>query len=314
MQTSCLNCSDIVATLNKIESDPPHLFFSGTYGSGKTTLATDFLKHYFTSRGVKFEDPNWCLQIRSDQDRGIHRIRETITEFVRRVSVKPGVYRWIFIDDADSLPVLSQQALRRPMETYAHTTRFLFCSRYISDIIPALRSRCLHIECTPLLSIDVWNLLKKPLSLPDDPQQKQELLMRCPTIDQLKLYAPLWQHMHEKTASLNVTLYPDKDPFYNQTLRAILKNDTDAIVKAVLELYGRGHSFEDCLFILSERAQQCLVFKPDEFQKIQRFFIQGWIYTTQGRTGFLDLLDLFLSRRWENVPGDKTSVSQEAHA
>jgi DNA polymerase III delta prime subunit len=115
MQTSCLNCSDIVATLNKIESDPPHLFFSGTYGAGKTTLATDFLKHYFTSRGVKFEDPNWCLQIRSDQDRGIHRIRETITEFVRRLSVKPGVYRWIFIDDADSLPVLSQQALRRPM-------------------------------------------------------------------------------------------------------------------------------------------------------------------------------------------------------
>ena len=166
----------------------------------------------------------------------------------------------------------------------------------------------------PLLSMDVWDLLKKQLSLPDDPQQKQELLMRCPTIDQLKLYAPLWQYMHEKTASLNVTLYPDKDPFYNQTLRAVLKNDTDAIVKAVLELYGRGHSFEDCLFILSERAQQCLVFKPDEFQKIQRFFIQGWIYTTQGRTGFLDLLDLFLSRRWENVPGDKTSISQETNS
>jgi hypothetical protein len=312
MNTRCLGCADILQTLTKIEKDPPHLFLSGCYGSGKTTLATDFLRHYFTARGVSFDDPNWCLQIRSDQDRGIHRIRETITEFVRRTALKPGVYRWIFIDDADSLPVLSQQALRRPMETHVHTTRFLFCSRYISDLIPALRSRCLHIECTPLASIDVWDLLKEELDLPDDPMKKVELITRCPTIDQLKLYGPLWRNLQEKTASSQINLYPDRDPFYNQTLRAILTNNKDAMVKAAMELYGRGHSFEDCLFILAERAQQCLVFKPHEFEKIQRFFIQGWIYTTQGRTGFLDLLDLFLSRRWEYEPGNQTSLSEKA--
>ena len=108
-------------------------------------------------------------------------------------------------------------------------------------------------------------------------------------------------------------LLSDKDPFYNQTLRSILRNDKDAMVKAVLELYGRGHSFEDCLYILAERAQQCLVFKPKEFETIQKFFIQGWIYTTQGRTGFLDLLDLFLSRRWENESGNQTLIPQETN-
>lgn len=311
MNTSCYGVSDIVQTLNKIEKDPPHLFLSGCYGSGKTTIATEFLTHYFSSRGVSFEDPNWCLQIRSDQDRGIHRIRETITEFVRRTCIQQGIYRWIFIDDADSLPVLSQQALRRPMETYFHTTRFLFCSRYVSDLIPALRSRCLHIECTPLASIDVWDHMKQELDLPEDPQKKSEILIRCPTVDQLKLYGPLWKHLQEKTASSQIKLYPDRDPFYMMTLRAILKNDKDAMVNSALELYGRGHSFEDCLYILSERAKQHLVFKPHEFETIQKFFIQGWIYTTQGRTGFLDLLDLFLTRRWENEPGNETSVSQK---
>lgn len=313
MKTSCFGCSDILQTLQKVEKDPPHLFLSGCYGSGKTTLATEFLRHYFTTHQVSFDDPNWCLQIRSDQDRGIHRIRETITEFVRRTSLKPGVYRWIFIDDADSLPVLSQQALRRPMETYVHTTRFLFCSRYVSDLIAPLRSRCLHIECTPVVSVDVWDQMKEELDLPEDPIKKTELLIRCPTVDQLKLYGPLWRHLQEKTASSEIKLYPERDPFYMKTLRAILINDKDAMVKAAIELYGRGHSFEDCLYILSERAKQHLIFKPNEFEIIQKFFIQGWIYTTQGRTGFLDLLDLFLTRRWEHEPRNQTPLSEKTN-
>lgn len=311
MQTSCLGCSDILSTLNKVQSDPPHLFLSGCYGSGKTTIATEFLTHYFSKYGLTMDDPQWCLQIRSDQDRGIHRIRETITEFVRRISVKPGVYRWIFIDDADSLPVLSQQALRRPMETHYHTTRFLFCSRYTSDLIPALRSRCLHIECNPLPSLDAWNELKEAYNLPENPLERNELILRCPTVDQLKIYGPIFPFIQEKTACNQIKLYQDKDPFYNQVIRSILEKDKDKMCKAVLELYGRGHSFEDCLFILSERAQQIMTLNPSQFETIQKFFIQGWIFTTQGRTGFLDLLDLFLSRRWEDESGDKTSFPKE---
>jgi hypothetical protein len=126
-------------------------------------------------------------------------------------------------------------------------------------------------------------------------------LIHCPTVDQLKIYGPLWRNLKEKTASSSIKLYPDKDPFYNQAVRAILKNDKETMVKAVLELYGRGHSFEDCLYILNERTSHFITLKPDEFETMQKFFIQGWIYTTQGRTGFLDLMDLFLSRRWENV-------------
>ncbi len=297
----CLGIQDILDTLEKVKNDPPHLFFSGMYGSGKTTIVTNFLREYFTSRGINPEDSSWCLRISSDQDRGIHRIRETITEFVRRVNVKPGTYRWIFIDDADSLPTLSQQALRRPMETHYHTTRFVFCSRYTGDLIPALRSRCLHIECMPLSSADIYDIFKPIYNLPDDPQIKATILSKCPTIDQLKIYGPLWSFLEEKTASSKITLYPERDPFYIETIYAILKNDKKKLLNCVLELYGRGHSFEDCLSILSERSQQLYAITPEDFEVLQTFFIQGWIYSTQGRTGFLDLLDLFLMRRWETL-------------
>ena len=301
MTDSCLGIQDILETLEKVKHDPPHLFFSGMYGSGKTTIVNNFLKEYFSSKGINAEDPSWCLRISSDQDRGIHRIRETITEFVRRVSLKPGIYRWIFIDDADSLPTLSQQALRRPMETHYHTTRFIFCSRYTGDLIPALRSRCLHIECLPLSSAEVYDIFKKKYALPEDQEKKTILLSKCPTIDQLKIYGPLSAFLEEKTASSKVTLYPERDPFYVETIYAILKNDKNKLLHCVLELYSRGHSFEDCLSILAERSQQLYSMRAEDFEILQTFFIQGWIYSTQGRTGFLDLLDLFLMRRWETI-------------
>lgn len=301
LQTELLGVSEIIDTLEKVKKDPPHLFFSGPYGSGKTTLVNDFLRNYFSGHGIKYDDPNWCLQIRSDQDRGIHRIRETITEFVRRVSLIPGVCRWIFIDDADSLPTLSQQALRRPMETHYHTTRFVFCSRHINDLIPALRSRCLHIECNPFTALDAWPYYEDIYDLPKDNNIKAMILAKCATIDQLKMYGPIWRNLEERTASSKITIYPDRDPFYIETIYAILKDDKKKLLDCTHELYSRGHSFEDCLSILSERSQQLLCLTPDQFETLQTFFIQGWIYSTQGRTGFLDLVDLFLTRRWQTI-------------
>ena len=145
METVLIEQEPALNLLNKVLDDPPHIFISGGYGSGKTTLMREFVSAYFKSKGAK---PNYesILWLSSEQDRGIHCIRQSVAEFVKHTTNTPGVYRWIIIDDADSLPIISQQALRRPMETHAHSTRFIFCSRYKSDLIQPICSRCMHVE------------------------------------------------------------------------------------------------------------------------------------------------------------------------
>jgi DNA polymerase III delta prime subunit len=115
LETSLLGQEDALEILEKVLHDPPHLFFSGGYGSGKTTLLNDFLKAYYKPHGISPTNSEWTLWLSSEQDRGIHCVRQSVAEFVRHTSAREGVYRWIIVDDADSLPMISQQALRRPM-------------------------------------------------------------------------------------------------------------------------------------------------------------------------------------------------------
>ena len=120
MKTTLIGQEESVELLDKVLQDPPHLFFSGGYGSGKTTLLNEFLAAYFDAKKAKPTRES-ILWLSSEQDRGIHCVRQSVAEFVRHTSSTPGIYRWIVVDDADSLPIISQQALRRPMETHSHT-------------------------------------------------------------------------------------------------------------------------------------------------------------------------------------------------
>ena len=157
-KTKLIGQSETEGILNRIldEDKISHIFITSTYGAGKTTIMKEFIKTYYEKYNIK-DTTHWIMNLSSEKDRGIHCIRQNVAEFVHHTSAKPGIYRWILVDDADSLPIISQQALRRPMETHAHTTRFFFCSRYSSDLIAPLKSRCLHLELETISTYDFLN-------------------------------------------------------------------------------------------------------------------------------------------------------------
>ena len=131
---------------------PSHIFITGAAGCGKTILIRELLQKYATlkKRPNKhlwgYESVDECLLLGPDQDRGIQTIRGQVSLFIRQKSVGEEIFRWVVIDDVDTFPQISQQALRRPMESYSHITRFLFVGTSEEDLIPALRSRCIHIK------------------------------------------------------------------------------------------------------------------------------------------------------------------------
>jgi replication factor C small subunit len=117
----------------------PHLLFSGSPGTGKTTLARVLINEL----GVEKAD---VLYINASRDNGVEMIRKRITAFSE--TMPWGDFKVILLDEADHISPEGQAALRGVMEQYHASVRFILTCNYPNMIIPALHSRCqgFHIE------------------------------------------------------------------------------------------------------------------------------------------------------------------------
>ena len=302
-KTKLIGQDSIQEIFNKIlnEDNIPHIFVTAPYGSGKTTLLKEFINTYYKLQNIK-NTSEWILNLSSEKDRGIICIRKNVTEFVHHSSAKPGIYRWILIDDADSLPIISQQALRRPMETHAHTTRFFFCSRYPSDLIPPLKSRCLHLEIETISTIDYmyhyYNINKLKfnidmvgvsfiISLAHSPSQIESMLKI------LHSY-----YLNKETITVNDINLLFGSPSYSSTLEiinAFIKKDNNSLIQLFFKIWSTGISYEDFLYELNSNIKHIGILKPKTNQKLYKMIMKGWIQFAQGKTHSFDKLRLITS-------------------
>jgi DNA polymerase III gamma/tau subunit len=304
IETTLVGQEESVALLDQVLADPPHLFFSGGYGSGKTTLMLDFLKAYYKPHGISPNNHEWVLWLSSEQDRGIHCVRQSVAEFVRHSTARPNVYRWIIVDDADSLHIISQQALRRPMETHAHTTRFLFISRHSTDLIQPLKSRCLHIELetiSPLLLVKHFTTEMGYSNISLDPSAIAIFMSLAQTPTEIKNICKVLCKVHGEgvdpiRSQEIISLFAA--PSFSLCLsliRAYLRRNKEEMMRLFLEIWTTGISYEDFLHELTSSVHQLGVMSPSANQDIHQVILKGWVSFAQGKTHTLDLMRLFFS-------------------
>ena len=117
----------------------PNLLFSGSPGTGKTTLG----KMLINELGVDEYDVLYANG--SKEGRKI----EWVDKLISFCQTMPyGDFKVVFIDEADYLnPNSVQPAMRNLMEDYSHSVRFILTCNYPNKIIPPLHSRLqqLHI-------------------------------------------------------------------------------------------------------------------------------------------------------------------------
>lgn len=161
-----------VATLSELAQSGvlPHLILYGPENSGKTTASLALARQLYGStwknnfvyfnasdffdQGKRYlvRDKRFVHFLGTSDPKKLYKsvidiFKEIINEYAGMASIDAD-YKLIYIDNAESLNLDAQHALRRIMEKYSATCRFILSTTKPSKLIVPLRSRGLHIFFT----------------------------------------------------------------------------------------------------------------------------------------------------------------------
>ncbi len=159
------------------QKNMPHLLFTGPAGTGKTSLSLVVAKKLFGS--------NWrsnFLELNASDERGIDVVRVKVKDFARTRALGDVPFKIIYLDECDALTKEAQQALRRTMENYTRTCRFILSANYSSKIIDPIQSRCAMFKFKPLDQKDIIGIIEKISAeegLKIDENAKKALVEAC---------------------------------------------------------------------------------------------------------------------------------------
>ena len=277
--------------------DPPHLMFFGPPGCGKTTMARHFLRTYLLKKGVPdTQQQHYILTLHSVDDRGIGTIRGQLTEFVKRTRTAKAK-AWVWMDDADSVPLVSQQALRRILERYEDHARFLFVAAGPEPFMEPLQSRCVMLQFMPVNLVGYGpSIVSTGELVISEEAERWMTSMALGNVRLYKLYHQMLQRSGLKTvAAADVQALVNAPPVAQLEAlgRAALAEDRVKTLKALLSLWSAGYCFEDIVHLLEIVCSVYNFFTPDETQRLYLKCGEGHVAMILNKTRLLDAVAVF---------------------
>lgn len=143
----------------------PNLLLCGPSGCGKT-VCVDIL----CDRLISEDHGSRVLYSSSFDERGIEYVRTTIKNFARgrvKTGEKTTLEKIVVLDEADSMTSGAFQALRRIMDVYSNTTRFIIVCNNSAKIIEPIQSRCAILRFSKVDDASVLSRMSKICDVAD---------------------------------------------------------------------------------------------------------------------------------------------------
>ena len=177
----------------------PNMLFTGSAGTGKTTVAKALCKQL----GLDY------IIINASEEGNIDTLRTKIKQFASSVSLQGG-YKVVILDEADYLnPQSTQPALRGFIEEFSKNCRFILTCNFKNRIIEPLHSRCGVYE---------FNTSKKDMA-----ELCQSFMAKCQTI----LNNEQVEHDDKAIAELILKFAPDWRRVLNELQRYSVNGKID---------------------------------------------------------------------------------------
>lgn len=175
---------DILKLLEFISKDDsiPHIIFYGNDGVGKRRIIKLFLEmlygkevnnieeNIYTVSGsgnkvkeVSVKQSDFHIMIEPvDNNFDKYLIQDVVKEYAKRIQINifksKKIFKSVMINNLDNLSYYAQTSLRRTMEKYSGTCRFIMWCKSLSRVIEPLKSRCICIRISSPSTDELFKL------------------------------------------------------------------------------------------------------------------------------------------------------------